>query len=68
MNYQGDQSNKIRKPYALAVLWLLCGAHCMLELLFLSSKTIVETTQQRIAIHPNLIITVLPIFKPTDAK
>ena len=54
---------------ALIFAWLLSGPHWMLEApRLLSVKTIVQTIQQRIAIHPTRIITVLPLFKPADAK
>ena len=68
MNCQGNQQSKIRKPHALALLWLLsgvcwmlecppndllCCAHWMLRTYnLMSAKTIGETTQQRITIDP----------------
>ena len=55
--------------HALPFAWRLFGAHRMLKTrICLSAKTIVETTQQRTAIDTKLIITVLPLFKPTDDK
>ena len=50
---------------ALAFAWLLFDAHCMFRTPnVLSEKAIVETTQQRTAIDPKRIITVLPLFNP----
>ena len=38
------------------------------EFTFVCAKAIVETTQQRTAIDPKLVITVLSLFKHTGAK
>ena len=49
----------------LATIWCTLNAS---NTHLLSAKTIVETIQQRTAIDPKRIITVLPIYKPADAK
>ena len=53
---------------AQAFAWLLYGAHWVLRTPNLLSAKNVETIQQRIATVTKRIITVLPIYKPADAK
>ena len=49
----------------LATIWCTLNAS---NSQILSAETIGETTQQRIAIDPKRIITVLPLYMPADAK
>ena len=49
----------------LATIWCTLNAW---NLYFVSAKSIVETTQQRITINPKRIVTEQPLYMPADAK
>ena len=77
MNKAKYASLMLSRCYGYYLVYTECSCICLVTIWcsldasnsrFLSAKTIAETTQQRIEIYPKRIITVLPMFKPTDSK